>query len=208
MSIKPSTIAIAKTPQLPNTSSKSHLQPPLFVFPPIGICRPGSENAAKSATLSGSGKCYDGGATKLECQPIVSLPTYPPDTWLYASEQARGGSLSVPLTWTTRFSRSFWSKPKRSMGSPIKVRWQSLATSRFSKKLSGSSLDPSLRTRDGSWNWTIFKVIVISESELGWICGRNLGLCFMGWPKNPFGNAGVFVNPSELAATLQIKWRT
>lgn len=179
----------------PSTSSS--------IFLPFQKCRPDSENAAKSGTLSGSDKCSDGGATRLECPLIAYLPTYPPDMWLSVSEPAAGASSSGPLTWTTRFSRSFWFKPKRSTGSPIKALWQFLAKSRYLKKSSGSSPDRSLPTRVGSWNWTIFKVIVISESEPGSIYGRNPGLCFMGWPRNPFGNAGVFVNQSELAATLQ-----
>ena len=156
-------------------------------------CQLDSENAAKSATLWGSAKCWDGGATRHGFQPIAYRPMCRRDTWRSAWAAVAGDSWCVRRTWTIPSSKSSWSKLKRSTGSTTKARWRFRATSRYSRKCSDSFRDPSrvrtVITRPGSWISRIFRGTATWASGTTLTSGLNLDRCFMGSPTKLSGNA-------------------
>ena len=156
-------------------------------------CQLDSENAAKSATLWGSAKCWDGGATRHGFQPIAYRPMCRRDTWRSAWAAVAGDSWCVRRTWTIPSSKSSWSKLKRSTGSTTKARWRFRATSRYSRKCSDSFRDPSrvrtVTTRPGSWISRIFRGTATWASGTTLTSGLNLDRCFMGSPTKLSGNA-------------------
>ena len=86
-------------------------------------CRRRPVNAAKSVTLSESGKCYSSGERKpAELRFTASPPMSPPDTWWFALVRVARGLSCARRTWTILFSRSFWLKPKKNTVSATRVR--------------------------------------------------------------------------------------
>lgn len=158
-----------RTRPTPFTPTHEDNNPTLFLFPhsnkPLSLSlrkcrhrrRPGI--AAKSGELCGSGKCSSGGERRHEWRH----PMYPLDTWRFAWDPTRGGSWSAPVTWTTRSSRSFWCRRRRSTGSVTMDHSLSPATSPFSKSFFGSWPDPN---HPDSPRWKIHSAVATWMSEV------------------------------------------
>lgn len=136
-----------------------------------GRCRRDSENAAKSATLWGSGKCCCGGGTRLAYRPAASRLMCRRDTWRSAWGGVAGDSWCRWRTWTIlSLGNSLW-KQRKSTGLVTKAHWRSPATSPFSKKWSALFPVQSRVTPIGSWTSKILKTSVTRESGVRSIRG-------------------------------------
>lgn len=148
------------------------------------ICLPETENVLKSATLSGSGRCFGDGAEKQRVQ-------YPRrrsasrkdgyrrmchlDTLRSALAAAVEGLWWEQRTWTIRFFRNFLSKRRKNMALKMLVHSPFRATSSCSKRFSDSfhkTSQPSLllgllsRTFRDADSWTSGRLISTSIPNL------------------------------------------
>lgn len=111
------------------------------------ICRPETENVLKSATLSGSGRCFGDGAEKQRVQHPRRRSASRKDgyrrmchldTLRSALAAAVEGLWWEQRTWTIRFFRNSLSKRRKNMALKMLVHSPFRATSSCSKRFSDS----------------------------------------------------------------------